>query len=63
MTYDECLAIAMSAFIAVMDRDFGNIQFIYLECEVVDNGISADNDAGLRLAGPRETGQRQSCDL
>jgi len=47
MTYDEYLAIAMPGFIAVMDRDFGNIQFIYLECEAVDNGISADNEGGI----------------
>jgi hypothetical protein len=37
----------MPGTIAVMDRDFGNFQFIYLEGEAVDNGISVDEEGGI----------------
>jgi hypothetical protein len=47
MTYDGHLVVAMPGTIAVMDRDFGNFQFIYLEGEAVDNGISVDDQGGI----------------
>jgi hypothetical protein len=47
MTYDGHLVVAMPGTIAVMDRDFGNFQFIYLEGEAVDNGISVDAEGGI----------------
>jgi hypothetical protein len=47
MTYDGYLVIAMPGTIAVMDRDFGDFQFIYLEGEAVDNGISVDDEGGI----------------
>jgi hypothetical protein len=47
MTYDGYLAIAMPGIIAVMDRDFGNMQYILLEGEAVDNGISVDDKGGI----------------
>jgi hypothetical protein len=47
MTYDGHLAVAMPGTIAVMDRDFGDFQFIYLEGEAVDNGISVDDEGGI----------------
>ena len=47
MTYDGHLAIAMPGIIAVMDRDFKNMQYILLEDEAVDNGISVDDKGGI----------------
>ncbi len=47
MTYDGHLVVAMPGTIAVMDRDFGNFQFINLEGEAVDNGISVDDKGGI----------------
>jgi hypothetical protein len=47
MTYDGYLAIAMPGIIAVMDRDFGGMQYILLEGEAVDNSISLDDKGGI----------------
>jgi hypothetical protein len=47
MTYDGHLAVAMPGIIAVMDRDLGNMQYILLEDEAVDNGISVDDQGGI----------------
>jgi hypothetical protein len=47
MTYDGYLVVAMPGTIAVMDRDFGDFHFIYLEGEAVDNGISVDENGGI----------------
>jgi hypothetical protein len=47
MTYDGYLAIAMPGIIAVMTRDFENMQYILLEGEAVDNGISVDDKGGI----------------
>jgi len=47
MTYDGHLAIAMPGIIAVMTRDFENMQYILLEGEAVDNGISVDDKDGI----------------
>jgi hypothetical protein len=47
MTYDGYLAIAMPGIIAVMTRDFDNMQYILLEGEAVDNGISVDDQGGI----------------
>lgn len=47
MTYDGYLAIAMPGIIAVMDRDFGGMQYILLGDEAVDNGISVDDKGGI----------------
>ncbi|MGI9342223.1 MAG: hypothetical protein ACR2QV_05200 [Gammaproteobacteria bacterium] len=47
MTYDGHLVVAMPGTIAVMARDFSNFQYIYLEGEAVDNGISVDEDGGI----------------
>ncbi|MGI9570219.1 MAG: hypothetical protein ACR2PH_10895 [Desulfobulbia bacterium] len=47
MTYDGYLAVAMPGIIAVLDRDLGNMQYILLENEAVDNGISIDDGGGI----------------
>jgi len=47
MTYDGHLAIAMPGIIAVMTRDLENMQYILLEGEAVDNGISVDDNGGI----------------
>ena len=47
MLYDGNLAVAMPGIIAVMDRDFENMQYILLEDEAVDNGISVDDKGGI----------------
>jgi len=47
MTYDGHLAIAMPGIIAVMTRDFENMQYILFEGEAVDNGISVDDKGGI----------------
>jgi hypothetical protein len=49
MTYDGYLAIAMPGIIAIMDRDFGGMQYILLEGEAVDNSISVDDKGGIYL--------------
>jgi hypothetical protein len=47
MTYDGHLAIAMPGIIAVMSRNLDNMQYILLEGEAVDNGISVDDKGGI----------------
>jgi hypothetical protein len=47
MTYDGFIAVAMPGIIAVMDRNLDNMQYILLEDEAVDNGISIDKDGGI----------------
>ena len=47
MTYDGYLAIGMPGIIAVMSRNFEDIQYILLEGEAVDNGISVDDKGGI----------------
>ena len=47
MTYDGYIAVAMPGIIAVLDRDLGNMQYILLEGEAVDNGISIDEGGGI----------------
>ena len=47
MDKDGYLAIAMPGIIAVMNRDLENLQYIYLEGEAVDNGISVDDQGGI----------------
>ena len=49
MTYDGYLAVAMPGIIAVMDRDFGGMQYILLTGEAVDNSISVDDRGGIYL--------------
>jgi hypothetical protein len=49
MTYDGYLAIAMPGIIAVLDRDLKRMEYILLEGEAVDNGISIDKDGGIYL--------------
>jgi hypothetical protein len=49
MTYDGFIAVAMPGIIAVLDRDLGNMQYILLEGEAVDNGLSVDDKDGIYL--------------
>ena len=49
MTYDGYLAVAMPGIIAVMDRDFGGMEYILLEGEAVDNSISVDYRGGIYI--------------
>jgi hypothetical protein len=49
MTYDGFIAVAMPGIIAVLDRELGNMQYILLEGEAVDNGISVDDKGGIYL--------------
>ncbi len=49
MTYDGFIAVAMPGIIAVLNRDLGNMQYILLEGEAVDNGISIDDKDGIYL--------------
>jgi hypothetical protein len=49
MTYDGYLAIAMPGIIAVLDRELSKMEYILLEGEAVDNGISVDKDGGIYL--------------
>ena len=49
MTYDGFLAIAMPGIIAVVDRDLTEMEYILLEGEAVDNGISVDDQGGIYL--------------
>ena len=47
MTYDGYLVIAMPGIIGVLDRDLTNMEYILMEGEAVDNGISVDSDGGI----------------
>ncbi len=47
MTYDGYIAVAMPGIIAVLDRNLENMQYILLEGEAVDNGISIDDQGGI----------------
>jgi hypothetical protein len=47
MTYDGHVAVAMPGIIAVMNHDLENMQYILLEGEAVDNGISVDDKGGI----------------
>ncbi|MDM9632172.1 hypothetical protein [Robiginitalea aurantiaca] len=47
MTYDGYIAVAMPGIIAVLDRNLENMQYIILEGEAVDNGISIDDTGGI----------------
>ena len=47
MTYDGYIAVAMPGIIAITDRNFENMQYILLEGEAVDNGISVDDKGGI----------------
>ena len=47
MTYDGFIAVAMPGIIAVLDRNLENMQYILLEGEAVDNGISIDDKGGI----------------
>jgi hypothetical protein len=49
MTYDGYLAIAMPGIIAILDRELSKMEYILLEGEAVDNGISVDKDGGIYL--------------
>jgi hypothetical protein len=47
MTYDGFIAVAMPGIVAVLDRNLENMQYILLEGEAVDNGISIDDKGGI----------------
>jgi hypothetical protein len=47
LTYDGHLVIAMPGIIAVMTRNLDKMQYILLEGEAVDNGISVDDQGGI----------------
>ena len=47
MTYDGNIAVAMPGIIAVLDRNLENMQYVILEGEAVDNGISIDDKGGI----------------
>ena len=47
MTSDGHVAIAMPGIVAVLNRDLENMQYILLEGEAVDNGISTDDQGGI----------------
>jgi hypothetical protein len=47
LTYDGHVVIAMPGIIAVMTRNLDKMQYILLEKEAVDNGISVDDQGGI----------------
>jgi hypothetical protein len=47
LTYDGHLVIAMPGIIAVMTRNLDKMQYILIEGEAVDNGISVDDQGGI----------------
>jgi hypothetical protein len=47
MTYDGQIVVAMPGIIAVLDRDLNNMQYILLEGEAIDNGITVDEAGGI----------------
>jgi hypothetical protein len=47
MNYDGTVAIAMPGIVAVMSNELEDMQYILLEGEAVDNGISVDDKGGI----------------
>lgn len=47
MTYDGNIAVAMPGIIAVLSRDLSDMQYVMLDGEAVDNGISIDDKGGI----------------
>ena len=47
MTYDGHIAVAMPGIIAVLTRDLTDMQYVMLDGEAVDNGISIDDKGGI----------------
>jgi hypothetical protein len=47
MNYDGTVAIAMPGIVAVLSNELENMQYILLEGEAVDNGISVDDQGGI----------------
>lgn len=47
MTYDGYLVVAMPGIIAVLDRNLEHMEYILLEGEAVDNGVSVDKNGGI----------------
>lgn len=47
MTYDGYIAVAMPGIIAVLSRDLTDMQYVMLDGEAVDNGISIDDKGGI----------------
>ena len=47
MTYDGNIAVAMPGIIAVLSRDLTDMQYVMLDGEAVDNGISIDDKGGI----------------
>lgn len=47
ITSDGHVAIAMPGIVAVLNRELENMQYILLEGEAVDNGISVDDQGGI----------------
>jgi hypothetical protein len=47
MNHDGTVAIAMPGIVAVMNNALENMQYILLEGEAVDNGISVDDQGGI----------------
>ncbi len=47
MTYDGHIAVAMPGIIAVLTRDLSDMQYVMLDGEAVDNGISIDDKGGI----------------
>jgi hypothetical protein len=47
MTYDGHIVVAMPGIIAVLDRDLNNMQYILLEGEAIDNGVTVGEGGGI----------------
>ena len=47
MTYDRHLVVAMPGIVAVLDRDLGDMKYILLEGEAIDNGVTIDDAGGI----------------
>ncbi len=50
MTYDGHIVVAMPGIIAVLDRDLNNMQYILLEGEAIDNGVTVGEGGGIYVA-------------
>jgi hypothetical protein len=47
MTYDGNIVVGMPGLVAVLDRDFKAMEYVFFEGEAIDNGVTVDDKDGI----------------
>jgi len=47
MTYDGNIVVGMPGLVAVLDRDFKSMEYVFFEGEAIDNGVTVDDKDGI----------------